>query len=377
MFRHHILHFTIAGFDVKVDVSWLFMALLIAWSLASGFFPALYGGLPAAVYWWMGAAGVIGLFISLVFHELCHSLVARRYGLSIRGITLFLFGGVAEMESEPMTPKVEFLMAIAGPISSLGLAVLFNLMANVFHLIGAGDSMIGVFQYLSSLNVVLAIFNLIPAFPMDGGRVLRAALWYFRRDFAKATVMAARIGGWFGAALIAGGVLLALGGNLGTGIWWSLMGLFLRGAAADSIYQMNARRTLQGARVRQFMVRDPIVVAPGLNLREFVDNYVFKHLHDVFPVVDGTRPIGLVGVEQVRQIPRERWPDTNVANVMIAAGPDNMVDVDEDATKALALMQRDRLGKLLVRESGDLVGILALKDILTLLSIKMDLEGTA
>jgi Zn-dependent protease/CBS domain-containing protein len=374
MFRHQILHFSIAGFEVKVDVSWLFMALLIAWSLASGFFPMLYVGLPTIVYWWMGLAGVIGLFVSLVFHELCHSLVARRYGLSIRGITLFLFGGIAEMEDEPMTPKIEFLMAIAGPLSSLALAVAFNIFANLFTLLGASESLVGVLGYLASLNVVLAVFNLIPAFPMDGGRIVRSALWHFRRDLVSATVTAAKIGGWFGLILIGGGILLALSGSVGTGIWWSLMGMFLRGAAADSLYQMGARRALRGARVRQFMVADPVSVFPEMTLRELVDDYVFKHLHDVFPVVEAGRPVGLIGVEQIRNVPREQWQTTTVGSAMAAVGPHNVVGTEEDAGKALAKMQRERLGKLLVTDGARLVGVLALKDILTLLSIKMDLE---
>jgi Zn-dependent protease/CBS domain-containing protein len=374
MFRHQIAHFTIAGFEIKIDASWLFMALLIAWSLAQGFFPALYSGLPPVVYWWMGVAGVIGLFVSLVFHELCHSLVARRYGLPIRGITLFLFGGVAEMEGEPMTPKVEFLMAIAGPLSSLALALAFWLVTGLGAQVGVPDSLTGVLAYLASLNVILAVFNLIPAFPMDGGRVLRSALWHLRRDMVSATVTAAKVGGGFGVALIGGGVILALSGYIGGGIWWALMGMFLRGAAADSLYQLSARRTLAGAKVRQFMIKDPITVGPGMSLRELVDGYVFKHLHDVFPVVEGDRPLGLVGVEQVRKVPRDQWEATSVGQAMVAVSPELSVDAGEDATKALSQMQRDGRGKLLVTDGTRLVGILSLKDIVTLLAIKMDLE---
>ena len=202
MAKNQVTLFEIAGFAVKVDWSWAILAMLIAWSLAEGFFPSLYEGLPVAAYWWMGVAGVLGLFLSILLHELSHSVVARYYGLPIRGITLFIFGGVAELEEEPLSPRVEFRMAIAGPILSVVLGVTFYLLGLLGEALGWSAPVVGVPRYLASLNLILAVFNLIPAFPLDGGRVLRAWLWHRWRDMRRATRAAANAGIAFSVVLM-------------------------------------------------------------------------------------------------------------------------------------------------------------------------------
>jgi Zn-dependent protease len=285
----------------------VFLALLVAWSLAQGLFPALYEGLPSTTYWWMGLAGVVGLFFSLLFHEMSHSIVARRYGLPIRGITLFLFGGIAEMEEEPANPKTEFLMAIAGPIASGLLAAIFHAVSAIGQAQGLPEAVLGVAQYLALLNGLLAIFNLLPAFPLDGGRVFRAALWYRTGDLRSATRVASRVGAGFGYALMGLGMLNILTGNFIGGIWWFLIGLFLRGAAAASYYQLMTRRALEGEPVRRFMARQPITVPPDITVRQFVDDYVYTYYHDLFPVTENDRLLGCVTTHQVKEVPREQW----------------------------------------------------------------------
>src|SRR5512146_2292402 len=179
MFGKRITLFKVFGFEVRMDLSWLALGFLITWSLAKTVFPDYYKGLPEATYWWMGVAGAIGLFGSIVFHELAHSLVAKRFGLPIKGITLFIFGGVSEMEDESPSPKAEFFMAIAGPLSS----ILLGLILYAAFTSGENYSMPfhGVLGYLAIINVVLAGFNLIPAYPLDGGRVLRSILWKWKK----------------------------------------------------------------------------------------------------------------------------------------------------------------------------------------------------
>ena len=367
--------FELLGFKVKMDLSWVFIALLITWSLAQGYFPEIVKGLSPLTYWGMGIAGVAGLFFSLVLHELSHSIVARHYGLPIRGITLFIFGGVAEMEEEPAEPKAEFLMAIAGPIASAALAAAFFATAIVGNAQGLPEPVLGVMGYLALINGVLAAFNLIPAFPLDGGRVLRAALWRWKGDLRWATSIASRLGSSFGLALIAFSVFNVLTGNLVGALWWFLIGIFIRQASAQSYQQMLFRGALAGRRVREFMTKQPVAVPSNITVRELVDGYVYRYGFDLFPVVDGARLAGCVGTGQIRRVPREQWDMTDVAAIMSPCSRENMIEADEDATQALSLMTRTGNSRLMVTERSRLVGIVSLKDMLKLLALKMDLES--
>ena len=188
MFGKRMRLFKIFGFSVNIDASWFILAIFIIWSLAKGVFPEYFKGLSSKTYWWMGAGGAFGLFASIIFHELCHSIVAVRYGLPMKGITLFIFGGVAEMSDEPPSPKAEFLMAIAGPVSSVVLGLVFYLIYFAGQRWGWPMPVNGVFSYLTWLNFVLAGFNMLPAFPLDGGRVFRSILWGAKRDLRWATI---------------------------------------------------------------------------------------------------------------------------------------------------------------------------------------------
>lgn len=367
--------FELLGFRVQADISWTFLALLVAWSLAQGFFPARYEDLSTATYWWMGVAGVIGLFFSIVFHELSHSLVARHYGLRIGGITLFIFGGVAEMEEEPANPKTEALMAIAGPIAS-------GLLAGGFYIVFLwGETLdfpapfLGVVHYLALINGLLALFNLVPAFPLDGGRVLRAALWHRKGDLRWATRIASRVGTGFGFLLIALGVLNVLTGNFVGGMWWFLIGVFLRGAAAASYYQLMSRSAFAGQPVRRFMTGDPVTVGTQITVRRLIEDYVYKYHHDIFPVTEDSRLVGCVTIGQIKAVPRERWDLVTTGVIMIPCSEENVIDADADSEKALSLMQRSGNSRLMVVHEGRLVGIIALKDLLELLALRMDLEG--
>lgn len=375
MFGRGIPLFRILGFQVKLDASWLILAVLVTWSLAGGYFPVRYEGLSGPVYLWMGVAGAFGLFASIILHELSHSLVARRYGMPIRGITLFIFGGVAEMEDEPPTAKSEFLMAIAGPIASALLSVMFHFLAGVGWGMGMAPPVPAVFDYLAFINMLLAAFNLVPAFPLDGGRMLRAVLWGWKGDLRWATRVAASAGAGFGFALIALGLLNLVSGNLIAGIWYMLIGFFVRAAAAGSYSQMQTRRFFEGEPVRRFMVRDPVAAPPGITIHEFVERYIYRHYHELFPVVEDSRLLGCIGIAEIRQLPRERWALARVIDVMSPVSPDNTVDAGTDAVKALSIMRRTGNSRLMVVEDGRLVGMVTLKDLLRLISFKMDLEG--
>ncbi|MGO8865682.1 MAG: site-2 protease family protein [Alphaproteobacteria bacterium] len=372
---HRFTLFSLFGFKVRVDISLLFLALLVTWSLASAVFPRQLPGLDRATYWWMGIAGTIGLFFSLIFHELSHSLVARRYGLPIRGITLFIFGGVAEMSDEPPSAKAEFWMALAGPAASILLALSAWALSGLGAEAGLPEPVTAVVGYLALINAVLAVFNLVPAFPLDGGRVLRAALWWRKGDIVAATRTAARAGSTFALVLMGLGVLQVVTGNFVGGIWFFLIGMFLRSAAQGSYMDILTRGMLAGAPVRRFMTRDPVTVPSGITLQALVEDYVYAHHHEQFPVVDGERLIGSVGVRQLKATPRESWPHRTVAETAEPSSDANTVDAETDAAKALSLMTRTGRSRLLVTERGRLVGILALKDLMALLSLKIELEG--
>jgi Zn-dependent protease len=374
MFGRRITLFKLLGFEVKLDASWLILAALIVWSLAVGFFPYRYRGFSAGTYWWMGVFGAVGLFASIVFHELFHSLVARRYGLPMRGITLFIFGGVSEMSDEPSSAKVEFLMAIAGPLSSIGLGFLF------YGIVAAARgawplSVLGVIAYLGWINWVLAGFNLIPAFPLDGGRVLRAALWQWKGDFRRATQIAAAIGAGFGVFLMVLAVFQLFTGNFVGAVWSFFIGMFLRGASMASYEQVLIRSALAGVPVRRFMRADPITVRPDLTVQELVDDYIYRYHHRMFPVAsDAQECIGSVSAEQVKQLPREEWPRHRVSEILQPCSTANTVDPNTDATKALAKMNSGAT-RLLVVDGKRLVGLVSSRDLLTFLSTKVELEG--
>jgi Zn-dependent protease/CBS domain-containing protein len=372
MFERRITLFRILGFEVRIDISWVILAILVTWTLSAGLFPAWYPDLPANTYWWMGIVGALGLFFSIIFHEFSHAIVARRYGLPITGITLFIFGGVAEMDEEPASPKVEFLMAVAGPVASVILAaVFFGIYAGAA---GWSQPVGGILAYLAVINLLLAVFNLIPAFPLDGGRMLRAALWGWKGKLRWATRVASNIGSGFGLLLIFLGIFNVVTGNFIGGFWWFLIGLFVRAAAGNSYRQVVVRQALEGVPVRRLMHRDPITVPPDLSVSELVENFFYRHYHKMFPVVEAGRPIGCVTSKQVKDLPRERWPYTTVADILQRLSAENTVQPDADALDAMALMNRSRNSRLLVAEGDRLAGIVTLKDMLSFLSLKLAFE---
>jgi len=377
MFGKRIKLFKIFDFEVGIDWSWLILAILIAWSLSVGLFPFRYKNLSTETYWVMGIVGALGLFFSIVFHELCHSLVAKKYGLPIKGITLFIFGGVAEMGDEPRSPRAEFMMAIAGPVSSIVIGIIFYGIYALGRLNGWSEAVNGVVQYLAYINVLLAFFNLVPAFPLDGGRVLRSILWGWKKNLRWATHISSNIGRGFGILLVIVGAFQFLRGNFVGGMWWFLIGMFLQGAAKTSYQQLLIRRALEGEQVRRFMKTEPVTITPSLSVDRLVEDYIYKYHYKMFPVVEDTdKLIGCVTTRQVKEIPREEWAYRKVGEITSPCSPENTIGSQADAMKALSVMSKSGLSRLMVTEGNRLVGIIALKDMLTFLSLKVELEET-
>jgi Zn-dependent protease/predicted transcriptional regulator len=374
MFGRRIRLFKLLGFEVRIDWSWIIIAILIAWSLSKGLFPAYYKGLSTQTYWWMGIIGAAGLFLSIIVHEFSHSLVARKYGLPMKGITLFIFGGVAEMAEEPTSAKVEFLMAIVGPLSSILIALMFYVMYILGKQGGVAEPIVGVVGYLGWINAILAGFNLLPAFPLDGGRILRSILWGAKKNLRWATYISSRIGSGFGILLIVLGVVQVFRGNFIGGMWWFLIGMFLQSAAKASYQQLITRRALEGEPIRRFMKTDPVTVSPAISLDQLVEDYFYKYHFKMFPVVeDSDRILGCVTTKHVKEIPREEWRQKTVGEVLTQCSPENTVDPQADAMKALSTMNRTGNSRLMVVEGDRLVGIISLKDMLELLSLKVEL----
>jgi Zn-dependent protease/predicted transcriptional regulator len=312
--------------------------------------------------------------MSLVFHETAHSLVARHYGMPMRGITLFIFGGVAEMTTEPGRPRDELLMAAAGPASSLLLAGILFLL---FNAISAWDGPVSVattFWYLAFINLTLAVFNLVPAFPLDGGRILRAALWSWHGDLARATRIAAGAGNAFGMLLIVLGLIGVLQGDFIGGMWRFLIGMFLRGAAAASYGEVLARQVLSDVPVTQVMSPDPITVPSALSAQDFINAYVYQYHHRWFPVVDDGLVVGSVDTRRVAELDRAFWPTVPLSRIMRPLSPDDAVAPEISAFAALAQMRRTGQSRLMVVRDQQLLGIVSSRDLLDVLSIEQEFD---
>lgn len=375
MFEQRVTLFRLFGFGVRLDLSWLLIALLVTWSLAEGFFPRQYPELSGFAHWAMGILSAVGLFVSIIFHEFCHSLVARRYGLPIKGITLFLFGGVAEMGEEPRSPKIEFLMTVAGPVSSFLLALIFYLLWLLGKKLAWADLANGITGYLAFINVLLAVFNLLPAFPLDGGRILRSALWQWKGDLRQATRRATQMGSGFGIALMVFGLLSGLGGNLIGGLWYFLIGLFLRGAARMSYRQLLLRLAFEGQSVTRIMDSKPDTVSADITLRRLVEEHLPRHQDKSFPVVEDGRLAGCITIAQIKKLPREEWGERRVGEILGSCPESAVIDPDTEVLQALSRMKESNIRHLLVIDDQKLVGTLALSDILAAFSAWMELEA--
>lgn len=377
VFGRRITLFKLAGFSVRADASWAIIVILVTWSLATGVFPQLHEGLSAATYWTMGIAGSLVLFLSIVLHELSHSLVARRYGIPMRGITLFVFGGVAEMDDEPPSAKSELLMALAGPAASVVIAVVCLFFAAVALYAGWRAEIVLLAQYIGGTNMLLALFNMMPAFPLDGGRVLRSILWMRKGNLRAATRIASQTGSIFGFLLIIGGFYMLFTGNPITGLWWFLIGMFVRNAAAGAYQQVVVRQLLQGEPVRRFMKSDPITVPRSISVADLVQDYIYKHHFKMFPVVDDDRLVGCVTTNDVKALPRDEWERQTVGAIAQKCDVGNTIAPEADAMQALARMGRTKISRLLVVDGERLAGIITLKDLLHFLTAKIELENEA
>jgi len=368
--------FTVLGIKVVADYSWFLIVALIAGTLTVLWFPS---GLPERStfhYILLGVVTAFFFFASVLVHELSHSIVAVLHGIPVKRITLFLFGGVAEITREPSDPKTELKIALAGPATS---AVLAAICWGVVLLIGPDSARPGLrlaFMYLGLANTFLLGFNLLPGLPLDGGRVLRAIVWSVTKNLRRATYIASIAGKALAGLLVLGGIfaILVLSGSyIIPGLWFIFIALFLRQAADSTYRQVVMRETLSGVRILDVMTSDVETVPPEISLTDLVDVYFLRHHFICYPVVDSGRPLGLVTIRDVKHVPRERWDDTTVAEAMTPLTEDTSLSPDDDVPTAMRKMSVSGLGRLPVLVEGSLVGIVTRRDIMNHLQIRTDL----
>ncbi len=370
MNRHNIPLGKILGIQIGLDYSWFVIFALLTWMLAGSYYPDEFKNWSPLTYWLTGAATAIMLFVSVLLHELGHSVIALRYKIPVRKITLFLFGGIAEIAAEPPSAIAELLVAIGGPVVSLGLAVFFHALQPA---VSGVEPLLGLTKYLAYINTALVLFNLIPGYPLDGGRVFRAIVWAITGNMTRSTVIAANVGRLFAFLFIFTGTFQMFTGNLGGGLWIALIGWFLDNAASVQIQQVTFRGLLTGYRVAQAMNTNYAIVPENRMLQQLVDEQILGSGQRYFIVNRGEQSLGMITLHQVKEVPRQKWATTSAAEVMLPFEQLKCIDPDAELWFALQSMDRNGVNQMPVVRAQQVVGMLSREDAITFLSTLQEL----
>jgi Zn-dependent protease/predicted transcriptional regulator len=365
----------IAGIEVRVDSSWVVIALLITYSMylqVSRVYQDISAGEAVAV----GTLATVLFFGSVLVHELAHALVSHARGIRVQDITLFLFGGATRAKVDSRGPGDEFLIAVVGPLTSGLLAGLFGILAGLGRDVLSAP-LAGTLGYLAWTNLLLAGFNLVPGFPLDGGRLLRSAIWKTTGSLARATRIASAAGQGVGWLLVAGGVAWLLAGDLAGGIWFAFIGWFLVQAARSSYQDLQLRQLLRGVEAEDVMAADLRRIPPELSLQDAVNHYFMRYDHSAFPVEEQGRTIGLLTLRGVRQVPRNEWPIRRVRELMVPLGDQVVVAPDARMDGVVDKLQDGETGRVLVAQDGEVVGIITPSDLTRWLRRSPTLDGSA
>ncbi|HUG14127.1 MAG TPA: site-2 protease family protein [Thermomicrobiales bacterium] len=360
---------TIRGIQLGIHFTWFIALVLFSFLLARGQFPDRFPGWTDTEYWVVGVTAVLMLFVSVVVHEFGHALTAQARGIPVLSITLFIFGGVAALAQESEDPGDEFLIAIAGPLASVGLAGGFG----VLWAITSQPQLNALFGYLSLINLALAIFNMIPGFPLDGGRVLRAILWKITGNLRRATRIVTTIGSIIGTLFFVLGALAIIEGATFNGVWFIALGWFMQSAAQQGYQQVKQQEMLQGRAVADIMNVHPVAVPPDITVSEFVSAYLLRRTAHGAPVVQDGQVLGIVTISDVKRCKQEEWPTTRVSDIMTPFEELHTVDPGTPLNKALQLMTIHDLHQIPVLESGRLVGVLSRADFMRYLQLRSEL----
>ncbi|MFH0941551.1 MAG: site-2 protease family protein [Chloroflexota bacterium] len=364
----------IAGIEIGVNYTWLAAFAIISWSQAEYFFPQQVPGYSPVIYWLLGMLSAILLFAAVLLHELAHSLYARSRGIPVNSIVFFIFGGVSNISQEAQRPRDEFLMALFGPLTSLAIAAIAW---GIWQFAGKTPGPLGAtLYYLAFINLLLAIFNLLPGYPLDGGRVLRAIIWGATGSITRATNVAATVGQVFGWLLVGYGVFAIFSGNFLGGIWIAFIGWFLGGAATSSKQETTLKEHLKGVRVRDVMEANPETVSPRMLVADLVRDFFFQRGRRAVVVAEDGKALGIITPTDVKGIPQEKWPGTQVAGIMTRS-PLYSVAKDDELQSAFNLIAEHDLNQVLVLEDGRVAGLLSRADIMRYLHLSRELRFPA
>ena len=360
MFRHTIPIGRIFGIAVDLDYSWFLFVGLLAWILAVSYYPSEFRNWSTDEYWLMGLVTALLLFASVLIHELGHSVVAKRFGLKVPRIVLFIFGGISEIAAEPPSAGAEFWIAITGPVVSFVLAAFFW---EIEPLVASSQQLYALAKYLAFLNLILGLFNLVPGFPLDGGRVFRAILWHFTGRYRRATQIAAMTGRFIGFALIFIGVWQALQGNFIGGLWTAFIGWFLESAAGSMLQQEVVKSLLGEHKVLDAMTKDFPRISGDATIQELVDDYILPGKTRYFVLNGQDGAVGMVTLGTIQKVPRTEWASTHASQIMVPLTKLDATRPDAELWTALEKMGRDGVNQLPVVEGSGIVGILTREDV--------------
>ena len=370
MFGKRIEIFKLLGFPIRVDLSWLVIVLLVTYSLAQGFFPVNHPGLPVSAYWAMAFVAAVGLFLSILFHELAHSVVGRHYRMKIDGITLFIFGGVAEMRDEAESPRIEFLMSIVGPLASGFLGLLFFYLQHWIDVANGNRALQLIFYYLGFMNFMLAAFNIIPAFPLDGGRVFRSLLWAIKKNYDWATRVASKIGWGFGWLMVGYGVFTLARGRTFGGLWYIMIGFFLQQASRASEEQVVLKRALEKTPVGSLMQTSFIELHPEERLSDLPSRIGQIATFSCYPVTHSGELVGFLETNRLREVQWGEWQRATVGDFSNPAWRELSVEPQTSAWSALETIKRGKL-TLFVTEGPKVLGLITAQELLNFLKAQL------
>jgi Zn-dependent protease len=361
MNRHTIPLGRILGIPVGLDYSWFLIFVLLTWTMAVGYYPAEFKNWPTIQYWLLGAATAIMLFVSVLLHELGHSVVAMRYNIPVRSITLFIFGGISQINTEPPSATAAFWISIAGPAVSFALGGFFALLQPFFIAIAP---LLALFKYLVYINVALGVFNLVPGFPLDGGGVFRAIVWGFNHNMRRATLIAANVGRFIAYLFIIFGVWQIIEGRFFDGMWIAFIGWFLESAAVAQVQQQMLERVLAGHKVSEAMRRDYTAITPDTTLEQLVNDHILGSGLRSMVVKRGDQVAGLLTLHHIKGFARSEWPMVTADRAMIPAEQMKRVRPDTGLWAALEEMDRDGVNQLPVMVDGHIQGMLSREDVI-------------
>lgn len=372
MFGSSIKLFKVFGIEIRLDYSWFIIFALFAYFFGFIYFPSVLPGLNKGLLALITVITVIFIFISVLIHEMSHSLVARRKGTSVEKITLFLFGGMAQIDKEPETPNSELIMAIAGPAASFVVAAIFGVIWFFTKNIALVREPVG---YLAIVNIVLGVFNILPGYPLDGGRILRSIIWKTTGNLERATFIASTVGRVIGFVIIAAGILFIFMGNFLNGIWLAFIGWFIQSSAQMGYRQLIFETSIKGIKVRDIMNENIVNVTKDITIQDLVDDYFMKYRFGRFPVIEDEKTqrfIGVISLHDIKGVSKEEWPEVKIGDIVKSVSESEKVDMSMEISDAIKKMGKNDLGHLVVMSGDKLRGIITKSDVMRFIRIRSE-----